>query len=107
MEQGTKPPDTKVSPCLVRLTGILSGSRHMMRGTVLRIGRDPSNDLVVDGEDASTVSSRHAEIRQKEHSYQIYDLNSTNGTYVDGKRVDQAALQPHSQIALGPNGPQF
>jgi len=78
-----------------------------MGGTVLRIGRDPSNDLVVDGEEASIVSSRHAEIRQKEHSYHIYDLNSTNGTYVDGRRVNEAILQPHSCIVLGPNGPQF
>jgi soluble lytic murein transglycosylase-like protein len=78
-----------------------------MRGPVLRIGRDPSNDLVVDGEEAPTVSSRHAEIRQEQDSYHVYDLNSTNGTYVDGKRVDEATLQPHSRIVLGPNGPQF
>src|SRR5437879_492272 len=96
-----------VSAWLVRLSGPLDGMRHLIRGDVLRVGRDPTNDVVLDSVEAAIVSARHFEIRREGDSYRLFDLNSTNGTFVDGKRVSQTPLRPHSLIRLGPNGPQF
>jgi soluble lytic murein transglycosylase-like protein len=92
---------------LVRLTGPRDGMRHFMRGEIFRVGRDLSNDVVLDGPEAAVVSALHMEIRKEGGIYRLFDLDSTNGTFVNGKRVTETTLQPRSLITLGPNGPQF
>jgi hypothetical protein len=47
------------------------------------------------------------EIRQESEGFRIYDLKSTNGTYIDGKQVDEATLSANTSIFLGVNGPQL
>ncbi|WP_371614579.1 FHA domain-containing protein [Streptomyces sp. NBC_00454] len=55
----------------------------------VRIGRAPDNDLVVDD---LVVSRRHAELRSlADGTYEIADLASHNGTYLNGARIDRAA----------------
>src|SRR5512143_1301389 len=83
---------------LVRLTGPHAGTSHLMRGSVMRVGRDPANEVVLDGPETATVSTRHMEIRKEGESYRLFDLNSTNGTYLDGKKVPEALLSPHAVI---------
>lgn len=78
-----------------------------MRGEVFRVGRDPSNDVILDGAEAAIVSGLHMEIRREGNTYRLFDLSSTNGTFVDGQRVSEVTLRPRSLITLGPNGPQF
>jgi pSer/pThr/pTyr-binding forkhead associated (FHA) protein/uncharacterized membrane protein YhaH (DUF805 family) len=56
----------------------------------LRIGRSTDNDLVL-GQD--TVSGSHAEIRSTADGLEVADLDSTNGTYVNGQRVTRKALK--------------
>lgn len=92
---------------LVRVTGPLDGTRHFMRGEVFRVGRDSSNDVVLDGAEAAIVSAWHLEIRKEGGTYRLFDLSSTNGTFVDGRRVTETTLRPGSLIRLGPDGPQF
>ena len=75
-----------------------------MRRSVIRVGRDPENDIVIE---ASTTSARHSEISWEHGSYWIYDLNSTNGTYVNGSRVRRAPLEAQSWIRFGPSGPEY
>jgi pSer/pThr/pTyr-binding forkhead associated (FHA) protein len=54
----------------------------------MRIGRTDDNDLVVDD---LGVSRRHAELRKSPTgSYEIIDLGSHNGTFVNGRRVTSA-----------------
>jgi tetratricopeptide (TPR) repeat protein len=66
----------------------------------LRIGRGAENDLVL--EDAGkTVSRFHAELRIEGDQYVVIDLNSQNGTWIDGRRVQRAAVAPGTTIALG------
>jgi len=55
----------------------------LQQGT-LNIGRTSDNDLVIDD---LTVSGRHAKIVSVFNSTYVEDLGSTNGTYVNGKRV--------------------
>ena len=64
----------------------------------LLLGRDPQNDLVLDDR---RVSRKHAEIRLRLGRYTLYDLQSTNGTYVNGRRVAEKVLDDGDKISLG------
>ncbi len=90
---------------LVRTSGALAGSRYPLQGNVTRIGRGPQNDILI--EDDAVVSARHCEIRRVGERFEIQDLDSTNGTYVNGTRITRAALDGACSIQLGPKGPQL
>jgi hypothetical protein len=62
------------------------------------IGRDPQNDIVLDDR---RVSRKHAEIRLRLGRYTLYDLQSTNGTYVNGRRVAEKVLDDGDKISIG------
>ena len=64
----------------------------------LRIGRAPDNDVVVDD---MQVSRYHAELVAVPGGYEIVDLNSHNGTFVDGRGVDRCRVDDTSLIGLG------
>ena len=64
----------------------------------LAIGRDPQNDIVLDDR---RVSRKHAEIRLRLGRYTLYDLQSTNGTYVNGRRVAEMVLSDGDRVAIG------
>ena len=66
----------------------------------LRIGRTSDNDLVLS--DLST-SRHHAELRKtSDGKYQIVDLDSHNGTFVNGQRVTSATLTEKDIVGIGP-----
>ena len=67
------------------------------RDTVV-MGRSRSCDLRLPGNDASR---RHAEITGSAQGFTLFDLGSTNGTYVNGERVREHALQPGDQVEIG------
>jgi soluble lytic murein transglycosylase-like protein len=71
------------------------------------IGRAADNDIVVTGELGVTVSAYHAEVRREGEQYCLYDRGSTNGTYLNGRLVSDAVLEPNCVIQLGPHGPEF
>src|ERR1700688_289518 len=50
----------------------------------IAIGSHPSNDVVIDD---TTVSRRHATIARKPDGFELADLGSTNGTFVNGRQV--------------------
>src|SRR5436190_6449110 len=62
------------------------------------IGRDAQNDLVLDDR---RVSRKHAEVRLRLGRYTLYDLQSTNGTYVNGRRVAEMVLSDGDRVAIG------
>jgi FHA domain-containing protein len=62
------------------------------------IGRDAQNDVVLDDR---RVSRKHAEIRLRLGRYTLYDLQSTNGTYVNGRRVAEKVLDDGDKISVG------
>jgi soluble lytic murein transglycosylase-like protein len=90
---------------LVRQSGLLAGTRHPLREGITRIGRSSDNDVIIS--EAAMVSSHHLEIRKEGDSYHLVDLNSTNGTYLNGQRVTEAQLEPSCAIRLGADGPEF
>jgi ABC transport system ATP-binding/permease protein len=74
-------------------------SRVPIHSKVMKIGRRPDNDIVV--EDLG-VSKQHAELRLSPTGrYQIIDLGSHNGTFVNGTRVNEAELNDNDIIAIG------
>lgn len=64
----------------------------------VRIGRRPGNDIRIDN---LAVSGNHAKIEKVNDSYIIIDLKSTNGTYVNDKKIVQAKLNHKDQITIG------
>ncbi|MGH9161064.1 MAG: FHA domain-containing protein [Vicinamibacteraceae bacterium] len=66
----------------------------------LRIGRAPENDIVLQDEDKS-VSRYHAELRHEQGDYVLIDVNSQNGIWVDGRRVQRTRLEPGRPVVLG------
>ena len=64
----------------------------------IRIGRAPDNDVVVDD---ILVSRYHAELLASAAGFEILDLGSHNGTFVDGRRIDRAVVDDTNIIGLG------
>ncbi|MGW1792178.1 FHA domain-containing protein [Streptomyces tubercidicus] len=62
------------------------------------VGRDPQGDMVLDD---ARVSWRHAIVRWAGHGWIIEDQGSTNGTYVQGRRIHQMEIGPGSTVHLG------
>lgn len=71
-----------------------------LQETTARLGRGDQNDIVL-ADPAKSVSRFHAEIRFEQGRFAIIDLNSQNGTWVAGRRVQQALLEPGVPVILG------
>jgi len=66
--------------------------------SLLSIGRDPSNDLVLPD---AMVSRRHALVEYRGDGYTLRDCNSSNGSLVNGERVVERALEDGDIVAIG------
>jgi ABC transport system ATP-binding/permease protein len=72
-----------------------------LSANALRIGRDPESDVVVDD---VLVSRRHAEIRKLgDGRYEAVDLDSHNGTFVNGRRIKRVVLDELDVVGVGRN----
>jgi Protein of unknown function (DUF3662)/FHA domain len=76
----------------------VDGKRHQLDKRRVVIGRSRDCDLQVAD---SNVSRRHAEVRQEGAAYWVVDLDSTNGTEVNGRRLKRAKLRPGDTITVG------
>ena len=74
------------------------GARHELTSQTVVLGRSRECDIQVSD---TNVSRRHAELRREGASYWIVDLDSTNGTEVNGRRTARAKLEPGDRITLG------
>jgi transcriptional regulator with GAF, ATPase, and Fis domain len=83
---------------LLAISGPLQGREFVVNRDSFTIGSGSHNDLSIED---STVSKRHCEIVVDQTGYLIRDLESTNGTLVQGVRVSSAHLAPGSEIQLG------
>ncbi len=68
------------------------------------LGRRPYNDIVIDN---LAVSGEHAVLQMSGHDVYVEDLNSTNGTYVNGKAVKKHLLQNGDFVEIGKYRIQF
>ena len=62
------------------------------------LGRRPYNDIVIDN---LAVSGEHAVMLAVGHDVFIEDLNSTNGTYINGKAVKKQLMQHNDTVEIG------
>ena len=77
---------------------LADGSRLAIDTGPLTIGRLPECDVVLAD---PNVSRRHAEIRRVEGGFVVADLNSLNGTRVNGARISERTLRDGDEISVG------
>ena len=82
---------------------ILQGSEpattfRLRPGAVKTVGRAPRADFVVD---AALVSRLHCRLTAAADKLEVVDLKSTNGTYVNGRRIDKAHLGEGDRLRVG------
>ncbi len=99
--------DSELRAWLVIRSGPKAGARHLLNEPLTRIGRAGDNEVVITGDEAAFVSSHHLEIRREAGGFRLLDLNSTNGTYLNGERVKEAPLVAGTVLSLGAQGPQL
>lgn len=88
------------------LSGSLKGETKKFAGNLVRAGRDPQGELVFDYQKDPAVSFNHAVIEGENGRYEMKDLGSTNGTLVNGKKIDRQVLADGDLISFGQAGPQ-
>ena len=84
---------------LTVLSGRELGRTHRLTAAETLIGRGADVDLLIDDDG---VSRRHAKVvRETDGTLKIHDLSSTNGTYVNGKRIMVEALREGDLVRIG------
>lgn len=85
-------------------SGELAGMKYRLGRTISVVGRRENNEVFLDDPNISRV---HAQIEFLDGAYQLSDLGSLNGTYVNDKRVSKATLQSGDQIRIGKTELEF
>ncbi|MGB3697960.1 MAG: FHA domain-containing protein [Gordonia sp. (in: high G+C Gram-positive bacteria)] len=83
---------------LVVKRGPNAGSRFLLDQPTTSAGRHPDSDIFLDD---VTVSRRHAEFRRNGEDFQVVDVGSLNGTYVNRDPVDTATLTSGDEVQIG------
>jgi signal transduction histidine kinase/pSer/pThr/pTyr-binding forkhead associated (FHA) protein len=85
-------------PSLIVIQGPDRGRRIELKGSKAVVGRDIQCDVRLHD---TEVSRRHAEFHLVDDAVEIVDLNSSNGTFLNGKRVARQTLQHGDRLLLG------
>lgn len=84
---------------LIMRTGPTPGAAYTLEGDQLMIGRDSTNEIVIND---AEVSRRHARLTFQGGKYVLEDLGSTNGTFVNGQRLaGPRVLKPGEVVSFG------
>src|SRR5947207_2802241 len=93
-----RPSGAPLASFLVR-GGALKGKRLSVKTPIVNIGRADYNDIVLPDE---SVSTSHAKLQRREGVWVLVDLESTNGTFIDGDQIKgEAPLAPGSTVRFG------
>jgi pSer/pThr/pTyr-binding forkhead associated (FHA) protein len=91
----------------------VAGTRRGQRqefpaGARVRFGRHPECEVSFDPQRDIDASSRHAELRIVDAGWVLVDLGSSNGTYVEGRRITEAPVTRGAPVSIdfGPGGPR-
>ncbi|HEY8148801.1 MAG TPA: FHA domain-containing protein [Vicinamibacteria bacterium] len=96
-------PDSRLR--LTFVTGTRAGASVELAGAVLRIGRAEGSSVWTPSD--RIVSAQHAKIVRLEDGYVVIDLESRNGTYLNGHRIERSPLRHGDVLGLGPGGPEM
>ena len=83
---------------LVVKRGPNAGSRFLLDKDTTTAGRHPESDIFLDD---VTVSRRHAEFRRVPSGFEVRDVGSLNGTYLNRERIDASALSGGDEVQIG------
>lgn len=83
---------------LMVIKGPIIGERFFIDKSVFTIGRNPDSDILLDD---ITVSRQHAVIEKIGDDYLIKDMESLNGTYINGKIIELSKLNSGDRIQIG------
>ena len=83
---------------LVVKRGPNAGSRFQLDKDLVSAGRHPQSDIFLDD---VTVSRRHAEFRRSGGNFEVSDVGSLNGTYVNREPVESAVLSNGDEVQIG------
>ena len=95
-------PPVASQPRLIGTMGVYSGSIFPLNinGTGVTLGRETSNTIPLNND--TTVSRRHAAIRNESGAYVVSDEGSANGVFVNGVRISGAQpLRPGDEVQIG------
>ncbi|HEB12886.1 MAG TPA: DUF2662 domain-containing protein [Actinobacteria bacterium] len=87
----------KTSP-LAFLTNHSLGLEFQLENRVVTIGRRADNDVVLN---RPGISRHHARLERDKGAYRLFDLDSTNGTFVNGKEIGQVTLAHGDEVTFG------
>jgi len=90
---------------IVHIQGPQKGDILEFTQDLITIGRHPACHLRFPA-DLTVVSRKHAEITREGNRFKIFDKNSTNGTYVNGKKISEIYLKDGDVIAFSEAGPK-
>jgi pSer/pThr/pTyr-binding forkhead associated (FHA) protein len=71
---------------------------RLQPGAIKTVGRAPRADFILD---VALVSRLHCRLTAADDQLEVLDLKSTNGTYVNDKRVEQAKLSTGDKLRIG------
>src|SRR5690348_16638343 len=94
----------------LKLRDVKSGQEYEFDAELVRVGREPGQELVLTGETARVTSGHHAQFAFRNGAWSIEDLGSSNGTYIDDKRIAPGSPQPVDEghtIGFGGGGPRL
>jgi pSer/pThr/pTyr-binding forkhead associated (FHA) protein len=91
------------------VAGSRRGQRQEFDSTSkVRFGRHPDCEVSFDAHRDIDASSRHAELRPVAAGWVLVDVGSSNGTYVEGRRITEAPVAANAPLSVefGPGGPR-
>jgi hypothetical protein len=83
---------------LIVKSGSRSGTNFPLKKSVIKMGRDPGNDIMVDDKKSSR---EHAKLKLEDGKFVLYDLASSNGTYVNGAKIQNQSLMDGDEVSIG------
>lgn len=100
IEQGSRgyPPRADVKASLILLIKGQEKEIYFLTKDATTIGRLEGNDIIIPD---PSVSRHHAEIRRENDNFFVLDLDSTNGTWLNGKRISKTPVRDGARIGLG------
>jgi len=96
---------------IVQLNEGVATTRFLINKPILKIGRDPASDISIDD---ALVSKEHAVIeviasaeKEGEVEYYVKDLDSTNNTYINERKITRQQLKNNDVLRVGLNNFKF